>query len=70
VVPQAVDEGFGDWEQVLVPLHVTFMQSVEVQTIVVPLHALLKQTSLNVHALPSLHSTDVRQAHVPPWFVQ
>jgi hypothetical protein len=65
-----VDEGFGACVQLLVPLHVEFMQAVGVQDIVVPLQPPPEQASLNVHGSPSSHVTDVRQAHVPPAFVQ
>jgi hypothetical protein len=46
VVPQAVDEGFGVSVHALVPLHVEFMQAVDVQEIVVPMQLPLLQASL------------------------
>jgi hypothetical protein len=46
VVPHDVDEGFGVCVQVLVPLHVEFMQSVEAQVTAVPLQLPPKQASL------------------------
>jgi hypothetical protein len=70
VVPHVVDEGFGVSVHVLVPLHVEFMQSVDVQVTVVPVQLLPEQASLKVHRLPSSHATDVRQAQVPPELVQ
>jgi len=70
VVPHDVDEGFGVWVQLLVPLHVEFMQAVDVHDIVVPLQLPPEQASLNEHGSPSSHVTDVRHAHVPPAFVQ
>jgi len=69
-VPHVVDEGFGVSVQLPVPLHVMLMQAVDVQVIVVPVQLPLKQASLKVHRSPSSHATDVRQAQVPPVFVQ
>ena len=70
MVPHVVDEGFGVSVQVLVPLHVLVMQVVEVQVTPVPAHTPPEQTSPYVHRLPSSHATGVRQAQVPPLFVQ
>jgi hypothetical protein len=69
-VPHVVDEGFGVLVQVLVPLHAEFMQVVDVQVTVVPVQLLPEQASLKVHEFESSHATDVRQAQVPPLFVQ
>jgi hypothetical protein len=69
-VPQVVEEGFGVSTQLLVPLQVEVMQAVDVQVTVVPVQLPLKQASLKVHRFPSSHPTDVRQAQVPPEFVQ
>jgi hypothetical protein len=46
VEPQDVDEDLGVSVQVFVPLQVTFMQAVEVQVIVVPVHVEPMQASL------------------------
>ena len=70
VVPQVVVSGSGVSVQLLVPLQAELMQAVEVQLTEVPLQLPPKQTSLYVHALPSLHGTDVRHAQVPPALVQ
>ena len=56
--------------QVLVPLQVRVMQSVDVQVIDVPLQVPPKHASLYVHGSPSLHATPVRHSHVPPVLVQ
>ena len=69
-MPHVVDEGFGVSVQVLVPLHAESMQDVAVQVIVVPAQLLPEQASLKVHGFESSHATDVRQAQVPPLFVQ
>jgi len=69
-VPHAVDDGFGVSVHALVPLHVEFMQVVDVQVIAVPTQLSLKHASLKVHGLPSSHAHAVRQAQVPPVFVQ
>ena len=69
-MPHVVDEGFGVSVQVLVPLHAEFMQAVDVQVTVVPVQLLPEQASLKVHRFESSHATDVRQAQVPPLFVQ
>jgi hypothetical protein len=61
VVPQVVDELFGVWVQVLVPLHVLVMQVVDVHVIVVPWHVPPEQTSLYVHKAPSSHAGTVVQ---------
>ena len=60
-MPQVVDELFGVWVQVLVPLHVLVMHVVSVQVTVVPVHAPPEQTSLYVHGMPSLHAGTVVQ---------
>jgi hypothetical protein len=62
--------GFGVSVHVLVPLHAEFMHEVGVHVTVVPRQLPALHASLNVHRSPSLHSTDVRHAHVPPAFVQ
>ena len=46
MVPHAVDEDFGVSTHVLVPLHVEFMQAVDVHVIAVPVQLPLKQASL------------------------
>jgi hypothetical protein len=46
VAPHVVEEDFGVWVQVLVPLHVLVMQDVDVQVTVVPWHVPPEQTSL------------------------
>ena len=46
MVPHAVDEGFGVSVHALVPLHVEFMQAVDVQVIVVPRQLPPEQASL------------------------
>ena len=56
--------------QVLVPLQVRVMQSVDVQVIDVPLQVPPKHASLYVHGSPSLHATDVRHSQLPPALVQ
>jgi hypothetical protein len=70
VVPQVVDELFGVWVQVLVPLHVLVMQDVDVQETLMPAHTPPEQTSPYVHRLPSSHAVLVRHSHVPPVLVQ
>jgi len=60
-VPHAVDEGFGVWVQLLVPLHVLVMQGVDVQVMAVPWHAPPAQTSLYVHGSPSSQDESVVQ---------
>jgi len=60
-VPQVVDELFGVWVQVLVPLHVFVMQVVSVQVRAVPWHVPPEQTSLYVHGMPSSHAGTVVQ---------
>jgi hypothetical protein len=69
-VPQVVDEDFGVWVQLLVPLHVRVMQVVEVQVTPVPWHTPPVQMSPYVHRLPSSQAAAVRHAHVPPALVQ
>ena len=68
-MPHVVDEAFGVLAQVLVPLHVEFMQAVDVQVSVVPVQLPLEQASLKVHGFESSHAAEVRQAHVPPVLV-
>jgi hypothetical protein len=53
VAPQVVDDDFGVWVQVLVPLHVLVIQDVDVQVTLVPLQSPVEQTSLYVHRSPS-----------------
>jgi hypothetical protein len=62
--------GSGVSVQVPVPLQVRVMQSVDVHVIDVPLQVPPKHASLYVHALPSLHATDVRHSQLPPALVQ
>ena len=69
-MPHVVDEGFGVSVHALVPLHAEFMQVVDVQVTVVPVQLLPEQASLKVHRFESSHAADVRQAQVPPLFVQ
>jgi len=45
-VPHVVDDGFGVWVHVLVPLHVFVMQEVSVHVTEVPAHAPPEQASL------------------------
>jgi hypothetical protein len=52
------------------PLHVTLRHSVDAQVTLVPLQLPPKHRSLNVQGSESLHATCVRQAQVPPAFVQ
>ena len=69
-MPQVVDVDFGVSVQVLVPLHVLVMQSVDVQVIAVPVQTPPEQASLKVQRLPSSQAGLVRQAQVPPVLVQ
>ena len=70
VAPQVVVSGNGVSVHVAVPLQTLVMQVVEVHSTDVPAHPPVPQTSLYVHKLLSLQAVLVRQAQVPPWFVQ
>jgi len=53
-----------------VPWQALVTQSVEVHVIVAPTQLLPEQASLYVQRFPSSQAAAVRQAQVPPWFVQ
>ena len=46
MAPHSVEEDFGVWVQVLVPLHVLVMQDVDVQLMAMPWHVPPEQASL------------------------
>ena len=46
MLPQVVDEAFGVWVQMLVPLQVLVMQAVSVQVTAAPMQAPPEQASL------------------------